>query len=131
MTGIVGPAQFERLSLSGTKLANVLIDPFGADIARTIDLGGDVPIGVYVMAHTAAGPSMQRTPHGDWVTWDGRQESLIDNRFRASNRRLAIAVIDGDLSDKIFPMTFAIAYRTAQAFKFGIFQAMPNQQLLE
>ncbi len=130
-TSTVGMAQFERLSQSGTKLANVLVDPFSADITRTIDLGGDVPIGVYIMAHTAGGPSKQRTPQGGWVTWDGRQESLIDNRFRASNRRLAIVVIDGDLSNEIFPMTFTIAYRTRQAFKFGVFQAMPDQLFFE
>ena len=130
-TSAIGAARFERLSPSGSTLANVFVDPFSADITRTIDLGGDVPIGVYVMAHTAGGRSKQRTPHGEWVTWDGRQESLIDNRFRASNRRLAFVVIDGDLSSEIFPMTFTIAYRTRQAFKFGVFQAMPDQLLFE
>ena len=92
----VGAADIERLSRSGNTLANVLVDPFRADITRTIDLGDDVPIGAYVMAHTAAGPSMQRTPRGDWVPWDGRHESLIDNRFRASNRRLDFLAIGGD-----------------------------------
>ena len=117
----------EKLDRAGNALADVRIDPRQADIARTIDLAGDVPVATYVMAHQSAGPSLQRTDLGAWVPWDGRKESLIDNRFGPSDQRLTFEVVRGDLSNELFPITFTIAYRTTAAFKFGVFQATPAQ----
>ena len=121
----------QRLTTSGKRLANIIIDPRHVDIVRTIDLAGDVPLATYVMTNQAAGPSLQRTELGNWVPWDGHGESLINNRFTSSNGRLTFEVIQGDLSDEFFPINFTIAYRTKGNFKFGIFQAMPNQSLQE
>ena len=119
----------ERLTASGNRLSDIVIDASDVDIVRTVDLAGDALVATHVMAHKAAGPSLQRTDLGTWVPWDGHEDSLIDNRFTPSNGSVTFEVVKGDLSDEFFPMTFTIAYRTESGLQFGSFQVMPDQPI--
>ncbi len=118
-----------RLSASGNRLPDIVIDTHDTDIVRTVDLAGDTPISTHVMLHQAAGPSLQRTEEGTWVPWDGHEDSLIDNRFTPADGGVTFEVAKGDLSDEFFPMTFTVAYRTESGLMFGSFQVMPDQQI--
>lgn len=131
-TGLGGGMRSEdvgRLSASGNRLPDIVIDARDTDIVRTVDLAGDTPLSTHVMLHQAAGPSLQRTEEGTWVPWDGHIDSLIDNRFTPANGGVTFEVIKGDLSDDFFPMTFTVAYRTESGLMFGSFQVMPDQQI--
>ena len=125
-----GRASQRSVSLSklGSSLPSLTVDPSKVNIVRKVDLGDDQAQATHVMAHKAAGPSLQRTAEGAWVPWDGSTDTLIDNRFAAVDGSVAFDVIKGDLSDEFFPMTFTIAYRTGAGLKFGSFQVMPDQQ---
>ena len=83
--GVVRAKVAEWLTASGNRLSDIIIDASDVDIVRTVDLSGDALVATHVMAHKAAGPSLQRTDLGTWVPWDGHEESLIDNRFTPAN----------------------------------------------
>ncbi len=117
----------ERLRPSGTALSGMLVDPAHAQITRTVQLGGEVPLATYVMTKTAAGKSLQRTALGEWVPWDRDEATLIDNRFTPSGGTLTFKVDDGPLMDRFFPISYAVAYRTEKALNFGVFSVMPHQ----
>lgn len=118
-----------RLSEAGQQMPDLVIDPRDADIRVTVDVGGEVLRASYVMAHTPAGLSLQQTSPGRWEPWDGRVDSLIDNGLVPSNGRLTFEIMEGDLSEEFFPLTFTVAYQTEEALKYGVFQAMPDQQI--
>ena len=119
-------AHAETLSEAGSRLADVTIDPKAADITRSVTLGGDQPAATYVMAHGADGTRLMRNNLGYWEPWDGDLNKLVDNRFAASGGNLTFKVVDQDISDRLFPIRIVIAYRTADALKFGVFQVSPR-----
>ena len=102
------------------------IDPKSADVSRTIDLNGDQPTATYVMAHGADGTRLMRNNLGYWEPWDGDLNQLIDNRFAAAGGNLKFKIVDQDMSDRLSPIRVVIAYRTADALKFGVFQVSPQ-----
>ena len=120
------PARAESLTVNGATLVDIVVDAANANIVRSIDLGGDVPLASYVMAHMPDGKSLQRTNLGYWIPWDGRTESLIDNGFVAGSGTLIFKVLRQDISDRFFPITIVLAYRTASNVKFGVFQVSPQ-----
>ena len=122
----IGLARAETLSETGSRLADVTIDPKSADVTRTVALNGDKPTATYVMAHGADGTTLMRNNLGYWEPWDSDLNKLIDNRFTASGDNLTFKVVDQDISDRLFPIRVVIAYRTADALKFGVFQVSPR-----
>ncbi len=116
----------QTLSASGAVLAGLTVNPASAQITYNVDLAGDVPSASYVMAHMPDGKSLQRNNLGYWLPWNGQLESLIDNKFVAAGNALTFKVIDQDIRDRMFPIRFVIAYRTASAFKFGVFEVSPQ-----
>ena len=122
----VGLARAETLSETGSRLADVTVDPKSAEVSRTVDLGGDRPSATYVMAHGADGTTLMRNNLGYWEPWDSDLNKLIDNRFTAVGERLTFKVFDQDISDRLFPIRVVIAYRTEDALKFGAFQISPR-----
>lgn len=120
-----------KLSEIGQPLPDLIIDPSNANIKVTVAIGNDQPRATYIMAHTPAGLSLQQTAPGRWESWDGRNDSLVNNGLKQSNGRITFEIMQGDLTAEFYPLTFAIAYRTGRALKYGVFQAMPEQRIIE
>jgi hypothetical protein len=117
------PAQAaEKLSLPGARLEHAVLPPGGADLRRSVDLGGDAPSATYVTARTRGGAMMQRTRHGYWLPWSGREEDLADNGFAASGGALEFKVLKEALPETALPITVTLGYRTAVGVKFGMFE---------
>ena len=136
-TSAVASTALPRLSYAGTELAPVTVDPAHVDLRITVDLAGDHPMASYIAARPRGLPALQRTAAGVWVAWDQRGQSLIDNRFAASNGRLAFAVLAENFWARSFPVALEIAYRTPAGVKFGspdrdlqAMNAMPRRALL-
>ena len=119
----------ERLRSSGTALSSVIVDPAHAHITRTVQLGREVPLATHVITKTADGKSLQRTALGEWVPWDRDEATLIDNRFTPSGGALTFEVVDGSLTERFFPISYTVAYRTETALKFGVFSVAPRQPM--
>ena len=117
----------ERLRPSGTVLSSMLVDPAHAQITRTVQLGGDVPLATHVITKTTDGRTLQRTALGEWVPWDRDEATLINSRFTPSGGNLTFKVDDGSLMDRFFPISYTVAYRTETGLKFGVFSVMPRQ----
>ena len=117
----------ERLRPSGTALSSMLVDPTDAQITRTVQLGGDLPLATHVITKTTDGKTLQRTALGEWVPWDRDEATLIDNRFTPSGGALTFKVDDGSLMDRFFPISYTVAYRTETGLNFGVFAVMPRQ----
>jgi hypothetical protein len=114
------------LASDGAVLDTLNIDPSDVRLTKEIDLGSDVPLETYVMRHAVAGSAQQRTASGDWIPWDGREETLTDNGFAPVNGRLEFDIAQGDLSNELFPISYSVAYRSDSGLKFGVFQVMPR-----
>ncbi|MSP50900.1 MAG: hypothetical protein EXQ91_00675 [Alphaproteobacteria bacterium] len=126
MTTTFESAQAASLSTSGAVLTDLRADIDNAQISQTIDLNGDVAIATYVMAHMPDGKSLQRNNLGYWLPWNGQIDTLLDNKFVAGGSTLTFKIIDQSIRDRMFPITFVVAYRTAAAFKFGVLQVSPQ-----
>ncbi len=105
----------------------MLVDPAHAQITRTVQLGGDVPLATHVITKTTDGRTLQRTALGEWVPWDRDEATLIDSRFTPSGGNLTFKVDDGSLMDRFFPISYTVAYRTETGLNFGVFSVMPRQ----
>ena len=46
-------------------------------------------------------------------------------------RKLTFDLFNGDLSNELFPINYTVAYRTEAGLKFGVFQVMPREILVE
>ncbi|MBT3398686.1 MAG: hypothetical protein HN420_01710 [Rhodospirillaceae bacterium] len=113
----------ETLSPTGSKLAAVTVNPVLVTCTVSVALGADTPTTTHVTAHTASGKALQRSNLGYWVPWDGNLMSLIDNHFTATGGTLVFKVVkDENMSDELFPIRVMVAYRTAVAFKYGVFE---------
>jgi hypothetical protein len=119
-------AAAESLTVAGAALESVAVAPASANVSRSVALNGDAPTATYVMAHMPDGQALQRTNLGYWQPWDGKLDSLVDNGFRPSGGDLTFKVLKEDISGRFFPITVTLAYRTAEAVKFGVFQIMPE-----
>ena len=91
------------------------------DLRVSVDLQGDVPVATYVSARIGTAQLVQRTPAGQWVAWDGRDETRINDQFAAFGGRLTFIVNGADFSAQKFPVAVFIGYRTAAGLKFGTF----------
>lgn len=121
-------AAAEQLSASGTKLEDVGVNLAApVSLTRTISLNGDSPSAFYVTAHMPDGRALQRNNLGYWVPWDGRPQSLIDNRFRVSDGQVTYKILRQDIADLFFPVTVTLAYRADGTVKFGVFNLLPEQ----
>ncbi len=116
----------QTLSASGAVLSGLTVNPASAQITYNVDLAGDVPTATYVMAHMPDGKSLQRNNLGYWLPWGGQLDTLVNNKFVAAGNTLTFKIVDQDIRDRMFPIRFVIAYRTASAFKFGVFEVSPQ-----
>lgn len=125
--GAAPAAAADVLSQDGTILANIRIEPAQADVSRTINLQGDVPLASYVIARQhSTNLLLQRNNLGFWVPWNGDPSTLIDNRFVAQGGALTFKLLKEDLSAALFPLTVILAYRTASGLKYGQFEIEPR-----
>lgn len=123
-TLVAGMAAAADLSESGVVLSDVTVAPATAEVVKTIDLEGDVPVGTYVTASMPDGRRLMRNANGFWVDWDGRQATLVDNGFTPSGGRLTYKVLKEDLSGRLFPIRVTVAYKVGETVKFGVFQVV-------
>ena len=120
-----------KLLLEGAALSTITVNPSGAKITRTVDLGEDSPLATHAMRRTGTGSALQRTFDGTWIPWDGSVGTLTDNGFAESDRELTFDLFNGDLSNEFFPINYTVAYRTEAGLKFGVFQVTPRETLVE
>jgi hypothetical protein len=121
-------AAAEQLSASGAKLEDVSVSLTApVSLSRSIALDGDSPSAFYVMAHMPDGRSLQRNNLGYWVPWDGRPQSLIDNRFSPNGGQVTYKILRQNIGHLFFPVTITLAYRAGGAIKFGVFNLLPEQ----
>lgn len=120
-----------KLLLEGAALSTITVNPSDGKIARTVDLGEDSPLATHAMRRTGAGSALQRTFDGTWIPWDGSVETLTDNGFAESGRKLTFDLFNGELSNEFFPINYTVAYRTEAGLKFGVFQVMPRETSFE
>jgi hypothetical protein len=120
-------AALPRLSYAGTELPPMTVDPVHVDLRIAIDLAGDHPMASYLAARPRGLPASQRTATGVWVAWDQRVQSLIDNRFAASNGHLVFAITGESFWARSFPVALEIAYRTPAGVKFGVLTVTPER----
>ncbi len=114
-----------RLSVEGATLPSTAIEIENASINLTIDLGNDAPLETFVTAHTPAGAALQRTNLGYWVPWSGKLRDLVDNFNSRKDNQINFKILkDEDLSQELFPIRIMVAYKTAIAFKFGVFELL-------
>jgi hypothetical protein len=109
------------LTLAGAALPAVTASLSPLDLRVSVDLQGDVPTATYVSARIGTAQLLQRTPAGQWVDWDGRDETRINDQFAAFGGRLTFVVNGADFSAPKFPVAVFIGYRTAAGLKFGYF----------
>ncbi len=128
MLGFMAPGAraAERLSTTGVRLANLFYDPAVEEFSVTIDLGGDTPEKVHVMAREG-GRLMQRSRNGYWLPWNGDVSRLRDAGFRPQGGMLTYKITAEDLSGRMFPLKFTLAYTVGGVMKFGVFQIMPKE----
>ncbi len=120
-----------KLMLEGAALSTITINPSDAKITRTVDLGEDSTLATHAMRRTGTGSTFQLTFDGTWIPWDGSVETLTDNGFAESGRKLTFDLFNGDLSNECFPINYTVAYLTEAGLKFGVFQVMPRKTLVE
>ncbi|MFQ5953619.1 MAG: hypothetical protein ACE5JZ_00975 [Kiloniellales bacterium] len=121
-----GQAQEYRLSEAGAVLGASFTDGKIDDLRLVVVLDGDQAIASYVYAQIAAASFRQRTNEGYWIPWDGDRDSLIDNRFPVEDDRIVFKILDEDIGVDNQGVSIVIAYRTATAFKFGVFGVIPE-----
>lgn len=118
-----GPALAGDLTEKGARLDPIGVDPASVTVERSVALTGDAPVSTHVTALTGAGKRLQRTNEGYWIPWTGRLDELVDNGFASSGDRLRFKVLkDEDMRGELFPVRVMIGYKTADSFKFGIFE---------
>ena len=122
-----GGATLPRLSYSGTELAPVIVDRAFANFGVTVDLAGDRPMATYMAAWPRGMPAFQRTSRGEWVAWDQRTQSLIDNRFTSSAGLLYFVVTGANFRAHSFPIELEVAYRMPAGVKFGVLTMMAQK----
>ena len=120
-----------KLMLEGAVLSTITVNPSDAKITRTVDLGEDSPLATHAMRRSGTSSASQLTFDGTWIPWDGNVETLADNGFTESGRKLIFDLFNGDLSNAFFPINYTVAYRTEAGLKFGVFQVMPRETLIE
>lgn len=109
------------LTVAGAALPAVTAPLSPLDLRVSVDLQGDVPLATYVAARIGTAQLLQRMPTGQWVAWDGRDETRVNDQFAAFGGRLTFVVNGADFSAQKFPIAVFLAYRTASGLKFGSF----------
>lgn len=121
-----GQATDYRLTEDGATLGVLFSDGKIDDLRLSVALDGDQAIATHVYAQIAAAEFRQRTNDGYWIPWDGDRDSLIDNRFSVRDDRIVFKLLDEDIGVDNQGISIVIAYRTAAAFKFGLFGVIPG-----
>ncbi|MCZ6863429.1 MAG: hypothetical protein O7I42_24745 [Alphaproteobacteria bacterium] len=121
----------DKLMLEGAALSTITVNPRDAKITLTVDLGEDLPLATHAMRRSGTSSASQLTFDGTWISWDGSVETLADNGFAESGRKLTFDLFNGDLSSEYFPINYTVAYLTEAGLKFGVFQVMPHETLVE
>ena len=124
--GSPGHAAEYRLAEAGAVLGALVTGTRVDDLRLTVVLDGDQAIASYVYAQIAAASLRQRTNEGYWIPWDGDRDSLIDNRFPVADDRIVFKILDQDIGTDNQGVSLIVAYRTATAFKFGVFGLIPD-----
>ncbi len=125
-TADAATAEEFRLSENGSNLGVQFTNGMIDDLRIDVVLDGDTPIATYVYANIAASELRQRTNEGYWVPWDGNVDSLIDNQFPVADDRIVFKVMDGDIGDDNQGIGIVIAYKTQNAFKYGMLGLVPK-----
>jgi len=121
-----GQAAEYRLTEEGATLGALVAGGRIDDLRLTVALDGDSVVATHVYAQIAAAELRQRTNDGYWVPWDGDRGSLIDNRFPVTGDRVVFKLLDEDIGVDNQGVSIIIAYKTAAAFKFGVFGVIPS-----
>jgi hypothetical protein len=109
------------LTVAGAALPAVTTSLSPLDLRVSVDLQGDVPLATYVAARIGTAQLLQRTTTGQWVVWDGQDETRVNDQFAAFGGRLTFVIDGADFSAQKFPIAVFIAYRTTAGLKFGSF----------
>ncbi len=120
-----------KLMLEGALLSTITVNTSDGKLTRTVDLGEDLPLATHAMRRSGTSSASQLTFDGTWIPWDGSVETLADNGFAESGRKLTFDLFNGDLSNEFFPINYTVAYLTEAGLKFGVFQVMPHETLVE
>lgn len=126
--GFSGVPPAATLSERGRALPDLIVDPDAAAIRVAVQVGGEVPLATYVMAHTPAGLALQQTAPGRWQPWDGQAASMVDGGLVPANGAITFEIGRSELGPAFYPVTYTVAYRAGGALKFGVFQVMPDQR---
>ena len=111
------------LTSGGVALTPILLQAgVPTDVRRAINLNGDQPIAVYVMASGSTGTRYVRTRQGYWLPWSGRIEDLVDAGFAPQGGQIEYKLVKEELPRSQLPITVTVAYRTAAEIKFGFFE---------
>jgi hypothetical protein len=115
------PLGAPALTVAGAALPDVNASLAPINLNISVQLQGDVPSATYVSARIGTSQLVQRTASGQWVPWDGRPETRIDNQFAAAGGNLTFVVTGADFSGPKFPVAVFIGYQTSAGLKFGYF----------
>lgn len=114
----------EKLSTAGGALEDLMVDPAAAEIIKTVDLAGDVPLATYALVKVAGYGLFQKTETGGFLPWDGSPNALRNAGFAPAGDRLDFDVYRGSLVGIQLPMTVYLGYSTATELKFGSFRVI-------
>ncbi len=119
----------ESLSIDGTILSELVLDPSDAKIIKKIQLNGDKAQESYVIVHFPGYPFFQRTSLGNFIQWDGTLENLEDNKYLSDTDSVMFDVYQGNLQGAPFPFYVYIAYLTDNGdLKYGLLAASSTNQ---
>lgn len=110
------------LNSAGATLTPYYNDPGSANIFRVVALNGDVPTATHIVVHLqSTNAYWQRVPQG-WLPWDGNVASLQNSGSQQIGPNILFNVVNGNISDWLFPVSVTVAYRTATELKYGTFE---------
>ena len=114
-----------RLSEAGTELGTRTTTGDLSDLRFSVLVDGDAVSSTHVWAIVGGTQLRQRTNEGYWIPWNGRVDSLIDNRFPVVDGRIDFKVFDGPLGSENQGIAFLIGYRVGTVLKYGILGVSP------
>ena len=88
-------------------------------LSITVDVGDDVPTAVSVIARFQNNQPLMLGRDGLWAPWNGDLQKLDDVGATPDKGKLTLRVFDHLPKDLFFPVSFTVAYRTAEGLKSG------------
>lgn len=117
-----GSGAAETLLADGAILRTESVDPADAILdKRVLAMGDPVDASFVVLREHSTNRLLQRTNTGFFVPWDGRSETLADNRFPAEDGVIRFKILRDSVAGLLFPLSVAIGYRTGGVLKTGQF----------